>query len=74
MPLFERITYSAHATLRMRQRRISNEDVALVLRIGQGFEDENGNWVYELGRLRVIIDDRAEEAHVVTAIKLRGRP
>lgn len=74
MPLFEHITYSAHASLRMRQRRISSEDVALVLRIGHGHEDENGNWVYELGRLRVVIQDREEEADVITAIKLKGRP
>lgn len=73
MPQFERISYSAHASLRMRQRRISREDVALVLRIGQGYEDENGSWVYELGRFRVVIQDREEEAHVITAIRLRGR-
>ena len=73
MPLFERITYSAHASSRMRQRRISSEEVALVLRIGEGYEDDNGNWVYELGRLRVVIQAREDEAHVITAIKLRGR-
>lgn len=73
MPLFERITYSAHALIRMRQRRISPEDVALALRVGEGYEDDDGNWIYELGRLRVIIQDRDSDAHVITAIKLKGR-
>lgn len=72
MPLFDRITFSFHALLRMRQRRISADDVTLVLRIGDGEEDGNGNWVYELGRFRVVIQDRGDEAHVITAIKLKG--
>lgn len=73
MPLFERITYSAHALIRMQQRRISPEDVALALRVGEGYEDDDGNWIYELGRLRAIIQDRDSDAHVITAIKLKGR-
>jgi hypothetical protein len=74
MPLFERITYSAHAFTRMRQRRIAPQDVALALRIGEGYEEEDGTWMYELGRVRVVILDRGDEAHVINVIKLKGHP
>ena len=32
---------------------------------------EDGTWVYELGRVRVVIVDRDDAAHVVTVIRLR---
>jgi hypothetical protein len=72
VPIFDRITYSSHASLRMRQRRVSADDVALVLRIGEGYEDEYGSWVYQLGRFRVVVLDQGSEAHVITVIKLKG--
>jgi hypothetical protein len=74
MSLFDRIAYSSNARMRMRQRRLAPEDVALVLRIGDGYEDDDGTWVYEFGRIRVVILDRGHEAYVITVMKLKGRP
>lgn len=71
MPEYEVITYSQHATQRMRQRRISRPEVALVLRIGEGYPEDDGTWIYELGHIRVVIIERDNAAHVVTVIRLR---
>ncbi|MGI8483342.1 MAG: DUF4258 domain-containing protein [Thermomicrobiales bacterium] len=71
MPVFDAITYSTHAERRMRKRGLSRQDVELVLRIGEGFHDDDGTWVYELGSIRVVIDDRDATAHVVTVIRMR---
>jgi hypothetical protein len=71
MPVYSEITYSAHAERRMRKRRVSRADVTLVLRIGDGFPEEDGTWTYELGHIRVVIVERDTIAHVVTVIRLR---
>jgi len=71
MPVFETITYSTHAEWRMCKRGFSRHDVELVLRIGDGYMQDDGGWVYELGRVRVMIVDHDDAAHVVTVIRLR---
>lgn len=71
MPAFETITYSTHAEWRMRKRGFSRQDVELVLRIGDGYMQDDGTWAYELGRVRVVIVDRDDAAHVITVIRLR---
>jgi len=71
MPVFETITCSAHAEWRMRKRGFSRHDVELVLRIEDGYMQDNGTWAYELGRVRVVIVDNDDAAHVVTVIRLR---
>lgn len=71
MPEFRDITYSRHALRRMQQRRISRGEVALVLRIGEGYADEDDSWIYELGKIRVVITERNDVAHVITVIRLR---
>ncbi len=71
MPVYDAITYSDHATRRMRQRRISPEDVELVLRVGDGSLEDDGTWRVELDRLAVVIVEREAVAHVVTVMRLR---
>lgn len=71
MPAYDEITYSDHAVRRMRKRRISRQDVELVLRIGDGVLDDDGTWMYTLDRLTVVIVERGETAHVVTVMRMR---
>jgi len=47
MPVYSAITCSSHAERRMHKRRLSRHDVELVLRIGEGYEEDDGTWVYE---------------------------
>jgi hypothetical protein len=55
MPQYSAITYSGHAEQRMRRRRLSRQDVELVLRIGEWVEEDDGSWLYDLGNIRVVI-------------------
>jgi hypothetical protein len=71
MPVSDAITYSRHALQRMRQRRISRDDVELVLRIGEGVPEDDGTWTYQLDRLAVVIVEREGAAHVVTVMRMR---
>lgn len=71
MPIFRAMTFSAHALLRMRERRISREDVAFVLDHGEGTFEEDGTWFFDLGTIRVVVVDWGDIAHVVTVLKLR---
>jgi peroxiredoxin len=71
MPVYNAITYSRHAEQRMRIRGLSRQDVELALRIGDGFPEDDGTYVYELDRIRVVIVERGAVAHVVTVIKMR---
>ena len=56
----------------MRRRRFPRQDVELVLRVGEGVEEDDGTWVYELGNIRVVIVERGTTAHVVTIVRLRS--
>ncbi len=49
MPIFDEITYIAHAVRRMRKRGLFRQDVELGLRFGEGYPDAGGKWKYELG-------------------------
>lgn len=71
MPVYDGITYSFHARRRMQKRGISPQDVELVLRFGDGQQEEDGTWIYELERIQVVIAERETTAHVVTVIRLR---
>ena len=71
MPVFDVITFSKHAERRMMKRRISRHEAELTLRIGTGFPEDDGTWIYELGQVRVVIVERGPAAHVVTVIQLR---
>lgn len=71
MPAYETITYSRHAERRMRTRGLSRWDVELALRIGDGQLEDDGTWTYDLDRIRVVIVERGNTAHVVTVIRLR---
>ncbi len=55
----------------MRKRRISPEDVELVLRAGDGFLEDDGTWRYELDRLAVVIVEREDDARIVTVMRMR---
>lgn len=70
-PVYDEITYSEHAVRRMRKRRITRVDVELVLRLGEGFQEDDGTWLYELDQLIVVIVDRDVAAHVVTVMRKR---
>jgi hypothetical protein len=39
--------------------------------LGEGYEDDDGTWVYELEHIRVVIEERGAAAHVVTVVRLR---
>ena len=72
MPIYTAITYSWHAQRQMQRRRVHDTDVALVLRVGEGYpNDEEEAWIYEFGTLRVVVVERGDIAHVVTVIRLR---
>ncbi len=71
MPVYEAITYSAHAVQRLRKRRIPREDVELVLRISEGTPEDDGTIDYELDHIRVVIVERGAAGHVVTVMRMR---
>jgi hypothetical protein len=56
----------------MQKRRLSPHDVELVLRIGEGYEEDDGTWVYAFTNIRVVIVERRSAAHVVTEMRLRS--
>lgn len=72
MPEFDSIRYTAHAVVRMNQRKIARTDVELVLLMGESWIDEEGIWICELGHVRVVIRDDDGTGIVVTAIRLKG--
>lgn len=48
MPEYDSIEFTHHALERMQERRISREDVQLVLRLGEGRPGKRGTWLYEM--------------------------
>lgn len=72
MPEYSEITYSRHARTRIAKRHIPESDVSLVLRIGDGYPEDDGTWIYSLGHIRVVIVERDDTAHVVTVIRQRS--
>lgn len=73
MPIFEKIVYTSHAERRMRERHISKEDVEFVLRNGEGRPGEQGDWVFEAGRYRIVIVEKGATARVLTVIRRKGQ-
>jgi urease accessory protein UreE len=71
MTLYEHIDISVHAARRMRQRRISREDVEVVLRFGEGRPGEEDTWIYELGHIRVVVVEYESSARVDTVVRLK---
>lgn len=73
MPSYDAITYSWHAVQRMKQRRITAQDVELILRIGEGqYDEDDGTWTYTLGTLAVVIVDWDATVHVITAMRRKS--
>lgn len=78
MPQFETIEYTVHALERMRDRRVSHEDVEITLQFGEGRPGKAGTWVYELQSgskvgTRVVVAESNGNARVITVIRLRRR-
>ncbi len=72
MPVFENVDYSVHAPRRMRRRRISKEDIEIVLRFGEGRPGEEETWIHELGHIRAVVVEYGSSARVVTVVRLKG--
>lgn len=73
MPIFDKITYTKHAERRMRERRITREDVEFALRNGEGRPGEQDDWVFEVGRHRIVIVESENTARVLTVIRRKGK-
>jgi hypothetical protein len=73
VPVFDKIVYTKHAELRMRERHISQSDVEFVLRNGEGRPGEDDDRVYEVGRYRVVVVEEGSTVRVLTVIRRKGR-
>jgi hypothetical protein len=73
MPLFDAIEYTWHARRQMQARRISEADVDLVLRVGEGRPGRHGKWIFELGHVRVVVVEYEGSARIITVVRLRGQ-
>lgn len=76
MSRFASISYTQHAIERIKQRRISENEVEVALGIGEGRPDDDGTWVYELRTihrrgLRVIVFEDGGVARVKTVMRMR---
>lgn len=73
MPLFENITFTRHAERRMRERRIRRAEVEFVLLNGEGRAGEQNDWIFELGKYRIVIVEEGASARVLTVIRQKGQ-
>lgn len=78
MPEYDSIEFTQHALERMQERRISEDDVRIILRFGEGRPGRRGTWQYEIrsasgSGTRVIVKEFEERARVITVIRLRKR-
>ncbi len=73
VPIFDRIVFTRHAERRMRERHIREEDVAFVLRNADGRPGEGEDWIFEVGKYRIVIVEEGSTARVLTVIRRKGQ-